>query len=45
MNPFLNGWNNIPRRGKIFIAYKYMTTLFDPVGVAPLFKSLAKVGE
>jgi|GEM_PF-3105660 len=35
MNTVLNGWNNIPRRGKIFIAKNIYQHRFDPDGVAP----------
>jgi len=35
LNTVLNGWNNIPRRGKIFIAKNIYKHTFDPDGVAP----------
>jgi len=35
LNTVLNGWNNIPRRGKIFIAKNIYHHTFDPVGVVP----------
>jgi len=40
MNAVLNGWNNIPRRGKIFIAKNIFQHTFDPDGVAPHLNKL-----